>query len=132
MEDVLKNGIRNEAKLIGYNEDPIDVVDLVGLDVENLNILETFGGNSERSSSYVIRRGLPQAPSKTEDRIYSIVNGFMSGKSTWISNEYDGQYGEKERVITNFFSIQKCRCPQRYYKMKVHFDKTTNYDPSYL
>lgn len=55
-----------------------------------------------------------------------------SGKSTWISNEYDGQYGEKERVITNFFSIQKCRCPQRYYKMKVHFDKTTNYDPSYL
>jgi endoribonuclease Dicer len=69
LEDVLKNGIRNEAKLIGYNEDPIDVVDLVGLDVENLNILETFGGNSERSSSYVIRRGLPQAPSKTEDRL---------------------------------------------------------------
>lgn len=69
MEDVLKNSNLNEAKLIGYNEDPIDVVNLVGLDVENLKIQENLGENSEISSSYVIRRGLPQAPSKTEDKL---------------------------------------------------------------
>ncbi|XP_010495321.1 PREDICTED: dicer-like protein 4 [Camelina sativa] len=69
LEDVVKNSIRNEAKLIGYNEEPIDVVDLDGLDVENLNLQENFGENSKISSSYLIRRGLPQAPSKTEDRL---------------------------------------------------------------
>ncbi|CAE6112025.1 unnamed protein product [Arabidopsis arenosa] len=69
LEDVLKNSNLNEAKLIGYNEDPIDVVDLVEVDVENLKIQENLGENGEISSSYIIRRGLPQAPSKTEDRL---------------------------------------------------------------
>ncbi|XP_023636190.1 dicer-like protein 4 isoform X3 [Capsella rubella] len=69
LEDVLKNSIRNEAKLIGYNEEPINVVDLDGLDVENLKLQEIFGENSEISSSYIIRRGIPQEPSKTENRL---------------------------------------------------------------
>lgn len=76
MEDVLKNSIRNEAKLIGYNEEPIDVGDLSGLDVENLKLEEAFGEdpdteskNSETGSTYFIRRGLPQAPSVKEDRL---------------------------------------------------------------
>ncbi|KAL1189126.1 Dicer-like protein 4 [Cardamine amara subsp. amara] len=76
LEDVLKNSIRNEAKLIGYNEEPIDVVDLNGVDAENLRLNENFGedpvtesNNSETSSTYFIRRGLPQAPSVREDRL---------------------------------------------------------------
>lgn len=80
MEDVLKNSFRYEAKLIGYNEEPIDVVDLDGLDVEldveNLNLQETFDEDlvtesqtSETSSSYFIRRVLTQTPSEKEDRL---------------------------------------------------------------
>ncbi|XP_013667310.2 dicer-like protein 4 isoform X1 [Brassica napus] len=69
LEDVLKNSIRNEAKLIGYDEEPIDVVDRDGLDVENLNIQDSFeedpiteSKTSETSSSYIIRRVLTNAP----------------------------------------------------------------------
>lgn len=69
MEDVLKNSIRNEAKLIGYDEEPIGVVDLDGLDVENVNIQDSFeedpvteSKTSETSSSYIIRRVLTNAP----------------------------------------------------------------------
>lgn len=78
MESVLKNSCRNEATLIGYDEEPIDVVDLVdGLDVENLKLQETSDEDpvtesktsETSSSSYFIRRVLTQAPSKKEDSL---------------------------------------------------------------
>lgn len=77
MESVLKNSCRNEATLIGYDEEPINVVDLDGLDVENLKLQETFDEDpvtenktiETSSSSYFIRRVLTEAPSKKEDSV---------------------------------------------------------------
>ncbi|CUX71301.1 hypothetical protein AGR6A_pTi0051 [Agrobacterium sp. NCPPB 925] len=54
-------------------------------------------------------------------RIYSIVNGFMFGKSIWISNEYDVQSREKETVFTSLYSSQKCIYTKLYYKIKSTF-----------
>ncbi|KAJ0266449.1 Dicer-like protein 4 [Hirschfeldia incana] len=76
LEDVLKNSLRNEAKLIGYDEEPIDVVDIDGLDVENLKIQDSFDEDpvtesktSETSSSYVIRQVLISTPSEKEESL---------------------------------------------------------------
>ncbi|KAL0887460.1 hypothetical protein Bca101_011443 [Brassica carinata] len=76
LEDVLKNSLRNEAKLIGYDEEPIDVVDLDGLDAENLKFQDsldedpvTESKTSETSNSYIIRRVATSAPSEKEESL---------------------------------------------------------------
>ncbi|CAN8252441.1 unnamed protein product [Cochlearia groenlandica] len=77
LEDVLKNSLRNEAKLVGYNEEPIDVMDLDGLDFNNLNLRETFGEDhpvtenetSDTSSPYIITRLLAETTSEQEAKI---------------------------------------------------------------
>lgn len=76
LEDVLKNSLRNEAKLIGYDEEPIDAVDLDGLDVENIEIQDSFeedpvteSKTSETSNSYIIRRVVTSAPSEKEESL---------------------------------------------------------------
>ncbi|KAJ4883537.1 Dicer-like protein 4 [Raphanus sativus] len=76
LEDVLKNSLRNEAKLIGYDEEPINVVDLDGLDVENLKIQDSFDEDlvtesktSETSNSYIIKRVLTSAPTEKEESL---------------------------------------------------------------
>nr|AUH15440.1 dicer-like 4 protein [Dimocarpus longan] len=52
LEDVLKSSRKMEARLIGFDETPVDVVDPGFTDFGNLKVTESFGGSSSDSDMH--------------------------------------------------------------------------------